>query len=343
MAADPRFYEALGPLTAAELASMIAGDLHGPGDLPVTGIASPARARAGDLFFVTDTRALDAVEISGALILVPEEDAARLAFGQGNGAIVTASPRAALARAASSLVRPRRHEGAKLVSAEAQIDAGAFISPGAVIGPGARIAAGVSIGAGAVIGPGVSIGANTRIGERAVIGYALIGANCDISAGAVLGETGFGLVYENGEMLTLPHVGRVILEDGVTIGANSTIDRGMFEDTWLKRGCRIDNLCHIGHNSTVGENTVMAAFAGISGSVTIGNGVQCGGRVGVADHLTIGDQARLAADSAVMRDVPAGETWAGSPAQPIRQFMREIAWLRRESGRGRGSAGGKGS
>lgn len=341
MAADPRFYEALGPLTAAEIARTIAGDLHGPGDLSVKAIAAPASAGPGDLFFLTDTRSMDALEISGAAILVPDAEAGRRATGRGNAAIVTASPKAALARIATRLVRARQHEGEALISSEAEIASGALIAPGAIIGPGAKIAEDAQIGAGAVIGPGVEIGKGTRVGPRVAISFAIVGSNCDISAGAVIGETGFGLAYENGEMLTLPHVGRVIIEDDVTLGANVTIDRGMFEDTRLKRGCRIDNLSHIAHNTVVGEYAVMAAFAGISGSVTIGAGVQFGGRVGVADHLSIGDQARLAADSAVMRDVPAGETWAGSPAQPIRQFMRETAWLRRESGRGR--SGGKGS
>ena len=184
-----------------------------------------------------------------------------------------------------------------------------------------------------MIGPGVVVGARTRIGAGAVIHFAEIGAACEIAAGAVIGESGFGLAYHEGEIVSLPHVGRVVLEDAVTLGANVTVDRGMFDDTRLKAGCRIDNLCHIGHNVVVGEQAVMAAFAGVSGSVSIGAGAQFGGRVGVADHLTIGAGARLAADAAVMRDVPEGETWAGSPAQPIQRFMRETAWVRREAGR----------
>jgi UDP-3-O-[3-hydroxymyristoyl] glucosamine N-acyltransferase len=148
----------------------------------------------------------------------------------------------------------------------------------------------------------------------------------------VVGEAGFGLAYEAGAIVTLPHLGRVIVEDEVTIGANSTIDRGMLRDTVLGQGSRIDNLCHVAHNVTLGRHVVMAAFAGISGSVDVGAGAQFGGRVGIADHLSIGAGARLAADAAVMRDVPAGETWAGSPAQPLKSFMREVAWLRRQSG-----------
>jgi len=173
------------------------------------------------------------------------------------------------------------------------------------------------------------IGAHTRIGVRASVQCALIGARCEISSGAIVGEAGFGLAYEEGEVFTMPHLGRVVIEDEVTLGANTTIDRGMLTDTHLGKGTRIDNLCHIGHNVDVGAYAVMAAFAGISGSTVIGAGARFGGRVGVADHFKIGEGARLAADAAVMKDVPSGETWAGSPAQPIQSFMRETAWLRR--------------
>ena len=344
MAADPRFYEALGPVSAAEIAEIVAGEVVGQAR-EVHAIAAPAQARPGDLFFLSDPRDADHVRGEGTIVLLSDREAAERLAGRGHTAIVTPGPKVGLAKAAPRLVRPRLHVGDALISPEADIDPEAVLSPGCIVGPGARIASGAQIGAGAVIGPGVGIGANTRIGARAVVSFAIVGAAVEIGAGAVVGETGFGLAYERGEMLTLPHVGRVLIEDEVTLGANVTVDRGMFEDTRLKRGCRIDNLSHIAHNVEVGEYTIMAAFAGISGSVRLGRGVQCGGRTGVADHLTIGDGARLAADSAVMRDVPAGETWAGSPAQPIREFMRETAWLRRESARSRkrGTGGGSGA
>lgn len=335
MAADPRFYEALGPLSAAEIASIVGGDVAGDASREVIGLASPAAAQAGDLFFLVDPRSAGDVGGQGATVLVSDPDVASSLVRQGHSAILTATPRSALVKAASHLVRPRLHGGEDLISPEADIEEGSHLSPGCIVAAHARIAAGARIGAGAVIGPGVEIGAGASIGPRASINFALIGCRAVIGAGAVIGETGFGLVHENGQMLTLPHVGRVVIEDDVTLGANVTVDRGMFDDTRLKTGCRIDNLSHIAHNVVVGEHAVMAAFAGISGSVRIGRGVQCGGRVGIADHLKIGDGARLGADAAVMRDIPAGETWAGSPAQPIREFMRETAWLRRESGRAR--------
>jgi UDP-3-O-[3-hydroxymyristoyl] glucosamine N-acyltransferase len=157
----------------------------------------------------------------------------------------------------------------------------------------------------------------------------LIGDGVRIFSGAVIGEAGFGLAAGKGQATLSPHVGRVIIQNGVTIGANSCIDRGLFDDTVIGEGTHIDNLCHIGHNCRIGSHVVMAAFAGVSGSSEVGDGVQFGGRVGLKDHVHVGAGARIAAGAAVLSDVPAGETWAGYPAKPIRGWMRELAWLSR--------------
>jgi len=327
MAADPRFFERLGPLRAADIAALIGADLIGDGDVSVWDVAAPDSAQAGDLVFLAGKAPPKAPPKHGVAI-VPRADWAS-ALPHCAAVLVHRVPRAGFAQAAARLLSPRFHEGEALIHPEAQIDETARLAPGVMVGPDAVIAAGVRIEAGAVIGPGVVIGADARIGVRASVQCATIGARCEISAGAVVGEAGFGLAYEAGEVFTVPHLGRVIVEDEATLGANATVDRGMLSDTRIGKGARIDNLCHIGHNVDVGEYAVMAAFAGISGSTIIGAGAQFGGRVGVADHLKIGAGARLAADAAVMKDVPPGETWAGSPAQPLKSFMRETAWLRR--------------
>lgn len=333
MSIDTRFYEALGAVTVTDLARTLDADINGDPEIEISMISSPGQARPGDLFFLTETVEPGSLkDAKGSVALVGKQDFADVITSQGITCLVVDNPKACLAKAASILVRPRIHEGNDFIHSSASIAKSARLGPGVVIGQNAAIGEHVHIGPGAIIGPGVVIGDNTRIGPRASIHIALIGNNCEISAGAVLGETGFGLAYEDGELLTLPHVGRVILDDEVTLGANVTIDRGMFDDTRLGRGCRIDNLCHIAHNVQVGPMSLMAAFAGISGSVKIGSGVRFGGRVGIADHLNIGDGASLAADAAVMKDVPPGETWGGSPAQPLQSFMREVAWLRKNSG-----------
>lgn len=339
MGADPRFFERLGPLSASQLAERIGAVVSGDGAVPVADPVEPGASGPDRLCFLV--KAPDgAFDAKGGTVLVPSQ-AATDQVRNAPAVLISDNPKAAFARATSELIGLRRHDGPDLTHSDAQIAPEAHIAPGAMIGAGAVIGARVQIGAGAVIGPGVSIGADTRIGPRAAIQCALIGERCEIYAGAVLGEAGFGLAPDGDALISIPHIGRVVIEDDVTIGANSTVDRGMLGDTRLGRNCRIDNLCHIAHNVQVGPYAVMAAFAGISGSVTVGAGAQFGGRVGVADHLVIGDGARLAADAAVMRGVPAGETWAGSPAQPIQRFMRETAWLRQAAGKRKRDKGGR--
>jgi UDP-3-O-[3-hydroxymyristoyl] glucosamine N-acyltransferase len=128
-----------------------------------------------------------------------------------------------------------------------------------------------------------------------------------------------------------PHYGRVILQDHVTVGANSCIDRGVFDDTIVGERTKIDNLCQIAHNVVLGRSVLVAAFGGISGSVQVGDGAMLGGRVGIADHVKVGEGVSLAASAGLFRDIEAGETWGGTPAKPIRQWMREVAWLQKNA------------
>lgn len=342
MGADSRFFERVGPLSAGELAALCGAELTGDANLAVGDVNTPDRAGAGELFFLSNrigdarrgSEAEAASGSSGACAIVATGEAAAALAGPG-AVLIASDPRAAFGRACAALLRVREHTGSDFIHPSASVHLGARLGPGVMVGPGAEIGEGAQIGPGAVIGPGVVIGPGCRVGARAVVRCALLGARVDILSGAVIGEAGFGLAHDSQGLLSMPHVGRVVIEDEVVIGANSTVDRGMIRDTILHRACKIDNLCHVAHNCDVGEGAVMAAYTGISGSVTIGAGAQFGGRVGVADHLSIGEGARLAADAAVMRDVPAGETWAGSPAQPIKRFMREAAWLRREANRKR--------
>ena len=209
----------------------------------------------------------------------------------------------------------------------ARIASDAVIAPGAVVGAGADIGARTHIGPNAVIGAGVVIGADGRIGAGASVRHALIGDRVKILANAVIGEAGFGATASAEGVIDIPQLGRVIIGHDVTIGACTTVDRGALGDTVLGDQVKVDNLVQIAHNCQIGRGTAMAAHTGISGSVTIGQYVQLAGRAGVADHVTIGDQARIGAASGVMESVPAGETWAGYPAKPIRQWLRETVTL----------------
>jgi UDP-3-O-[3-hydroxymyristoyl] glucosamine N-acyltransferase len=327
-APDPRFYESLGPLTAGALAQA-AGALLRDVDKGSLIEAAAVLADAGEkeISFFADARLAEAAGATRAgACFVREVDAGRLPVACA--ALVTPVPQAAWAICAERLHRPREFEaGAPAVHPSADLEDDVRIAPGAVVGPGAQIGAGTVIGPGAVIGPGVAIGRGARIGAGAVVGFALIGDDVRLYAGTVVGEAGFGVAVGLKGLVDVPQLGRVIIQDHVTVGAGTCIDRGAFDDTVVGENTKIDNLVQIAHNVRIGRNCVIVAHTGISGSVTIGDGVQAGGRVGIADHVTIGAGARLAAAAGVMRDVPPGEDWGGFPARPVKRWLRETAWL----------------
>ena len=211
----------------------------------------------------------------------------------------------------------------------ARLELGVVVDVGARIGPGAEIGHGTIVGPNAVVGGNVRIGRNCAIGAGATILHALVGDRVVIHPGAHIGQDGFGFVPGKLGHLKVPQVGRVIIQDDVEIGASSTVDRGANRDTVIGEGTKIDNLVQIGHNVAIGRHCLVAGQAGISGSCTLGDYVMLGGQVGLADHITIGEGAQLAAKSGVMHDVPPGEQWMGSPAIPVRTFMREVVTLRR--------------
>jgi UDP-3-O-[3-hydroxymyristoyl] glucosamine N-acyltransferase len=234
---------------------------------------------------------------------------------------------------ARALFKPRHQQGQEraALSPSAKIHPGAELGAGVVVGAGAAIGEGTVICPNAVIGPGVQIGRNGFIGAGASLHCALVGDHVTLLAGARIGEAGFGVTPGPSGLEDAPHFGRVILQDHVTIGANTCIDRGVFADTIVGERTKIDNLCQIAHNVVLGRSVIMAAFGGISGSVRIGDGSMLGGQVGIADHVKVGAGVRLAGAAGVLRDVPDGETWGGTPAKPIRQWMREVAWLAKQA------------
>ncbi|HEX2800783.1 MAG TPA: UDP-3-O-(3-hydroxymyristoyl)glucosamine N-acyltransferase [Phenylobacterium sp.] len=334
---DPRFFEDLGPIELGELAVLSGArlmDLSAAARL-IRSVSILAGAPADSITFASDSGYLDLVRATtAAACFLSDRDTA--AAPEGCSVLVTSTPQAAYAMAAGRLHSPRMATGEAGVSALAQLETGVVLGPGVVIGAGAQIGRGTRIGANSVIGPGVALGRDCEISANVTIGFALIGDRVRILAGAAIGEPGFGATLGAAGLIDIPQLGRVIIQDGVSIGANSCVDRGAFNDTVIGANTKIDNQVQIAHNVRVGRNCVMAAHTGISGSVTIGDGVQFGGRAGVTDHVTIGDGARVGAASGVMKDVPAGETWVGMPARPVRRWMREAAWLARMAGRKEG-------
>ncbi len=326
---DPRFYQSLGPVTVRALAP--SADIGGDADREITGAAPADTAGPGDLCYYEGKKGAALATSPGACIIPPA--LAHLAPNAG-ALILVDRPRTFFARAVPALIRPRGFDpNASAIDPTAILEDGVRIGIGVVIGAGVEIGAGTEIGPNTVIAPGVTIGRRGKIGARVSIAFALIGDDVTILAGAVIGEQGFGVAGDASGPVDVPHLGRVVIQDRVTIGANTCIDRGVFDDTVIGEGTKIDNLCHIAHNCIVGRGALIAAFAGVSGSTTIGDGVTMGGRVGVADHRKIGAGATLAGAAAVFQDVPPGEVWSGYPAKPLRKWLRESAWLsRRASG-----------
>lgn len=336
---DPRFFQDLGPVGLAELAGLAGAELADPATAAaqVSRVAILSRAGADSVTFVNDKRyAAELATSRAAACFVPQSLVE--AVPKGCAALVIRNPHAGYAFAANRLHRPRVHAGAAAISPEAAFEEGVVLGPGVVVGQGAHIGAGTTVGPNTVIGPGVAIGRDCVIGSNASIGFALIGDRVRILSNAVIGEHGFGATAGPKGLIDIPQLGRVILQDGVTIGANSTVDRGAYDDTVMGENTKIDNLVMIAHNVKVGRNCVMAAHTGISGSVTIGDGVAFGGRAGVADHFTIGDGAQIGAAAGVLRNVPAGETWGGFPAKPVRDWLREVAWVSKSAAKRRDGA-----
>ncbi|HSV02144.1 MAG TPA: UDP-3-O-(3-hydroxymyristoyl)glucosamine N-acyltransferase [Phenylobacterium sp.] len=335
---DPRFFEELGPIGLGELAQLAGAELAQPGAARrmIRGVSILSHAGDDTVTFLTDRKHAEHLPASAAgACFVQARDADTLPKGWIG--LVSRTPQGAYAVAAGRLHRARTIPPGPAIADSAELEEEVLLGPGVVIGPGARIGRGTQIGPNSVVGPGVAIGRHCAISANVTLSCALVGDRVTILAGASIGEAGFGATVGPQGLMDIPQLGRVIIQDNVTVGANSCIDRGAFDDTVIGENTKIDNLVQIGHNCRIGRNIVMAAHTGISGSVEVGDGVQMGGRVGIADHVTIGAGARLAAAAGVMGDVPAGETWAGFPARPIRRWLKEAAWVGRMAARKGGS------
>lgn len=326
MPVDQRFFTHKGSQSLRALLGICGIDYAGDADPLIESIASAEKARAGEICFSEgDAGHAAKVNPEAAACFVTEKNAAGLP--DSVIPVSVSHPRFAHKLAGEALfeLKPWMIEG------EApSIHETASVAPTAAIGSGAAIGEGAVIAPGAVIGPGVQIGARTKIGPNASVRCALIGNDVTILSGVSIGEAGFGVTGGPEGAEDVPQWGRVIIQDHVSIGANSCVDRGAFDDTIIGERTKIDNLVQIAHNVVIGRNVMMASFTGISGTSMVEDGVVMGGRVGIADHVHIGAGAKLAASSGIFRDIPAGETWGGVPAKPLRQYLREIAWIQKQ-------------
>jgi UDP-3-O-[3-hydroxymyristoyl] glucosamine N-acyltransferase len=332
-------------LTVGEIAALTHAKLRDgdPADRRIGNIAPLDSAGPSDISFLDNSKYLDAFANTraGACLIAP-----RFAASAPGGPALLETPHpypafvAVTRKLFSEMLRPSslfatkgRAAGAE-VNPTARLEAGVTVDPLAVVGPRAKIGAGTVIGARTVIGPDVCIGRDCAIGPGTTVMHALIGDRVIIHPGVRIGQDGFGYLRSSQGHQKIPQTRRVIIQDDVEIGANTTIDRGAIRDTVIGEGTKIDNLVQIGHNCSIGCHCLIVSQVGISGSVTIGDFAVLTGQVGIADHLTIGAGAILGGRAGVMSNVPAGARWAGTPAEPAIDWKRGVVLLRRLMRRG---------
>lgn len=331
--------------TLLELAALVSATIEWPehcdptqlGSTVVRGLEMVDRATDSDLTFVGHAKYVRHLETSRALAAVvssdiPLTDAARtrviLRVKSADHAMMAILERFAPPAdlPAIGIDPSARVSSSASIDPTARIGPGVFVGAHASIGPRTCLFAGVSIYEQATIGADCVLHTHVSVRERCVVGNRVI-----LAAGVALGTDGFGYrpSADGRGIAKIPHIGHVVVEDDVEIGANSCVDRGKFGATRIGAGSKIDNLCQIGHNVEIGRCVVMSGLTGVAGSTKIGDGCRIGGGCGIADHLVIGRGVNLAARSGVMSDIPDGATWGGFPAQELRNALREIALIRK--------------
>ncbi len=331
-------------MTAGKLAALLKGELLGTADVKITGISAIDQSRPGDLTFIRSPKFAQMWDRSKAsvAILVREVGLPR-SVAEGRAIIVVDDADVAQLAILSVLAPPADAptpgvDSSAKVDPTASIDPTAHVGPMCVIGPRAKVGARANLVSGVHIGAEVSIGQDTSVGPgSSILDRCVVGNNCQIAGCVVIGAEGFGYTMQahpsgRGKYLVhIPHIGNVTIGDHVDIGANTCIDRAKFGSTSIGSGTKIDNLVQIGHNCRIGRSCIICGQVGLSGSVTLGDGVQLAGRVGVTDNIHIGAMARVGASAGVMNDIPSGQTWLGAPAMPVKEAARNMALFRRLS------------
>ena len=317
-------------ISIGELAKRIEGKVSGNPDRLVSGVAPFGEATEQDITLAAETTLLKNLEKTNAgCIIVPDG-----CEGDAGDLILCPNPRVAFAKAIAvfhPLPEPEMSISRQAVlgrdvtyGTAVQVDPFVSIGDRVKLGNRVRIHPHVFIGDEVTIGDDVVVYPNVTILERCSIGNRVI-----IHSGTVIGSDGFGFAPDGDKYQKVPHLGTVVVEDDVEIGANNTIDRATFGKTWIRRGVKTDNLIQIAHNVEIGEDTVIAAQTGIAGSATIGRHVVMAGQVGVSGHLTVGENVIIGPQAGIAKPVTAGETVMGSPAVPFRQFARQGSYLAR--------------
>jgi UDP-3-O-[3-hydroxymyristoyl] glucosamine N-acyltransferase len=345
---EPFFPRRSQGLTVREIADLAEGAPEPSTDMDrrITGIAALDLAGPRDLSFLDNPKYADQLAATQAGACLTSRRFAGQAPA-GLAVLVAAEPYRAFVTVArmlfpdalrpSSLFAGETVAAGAFVHASARLESGVVVDPTAVVGPRAEIGSGSVIGPGAVLGPDVRVGRHCSIGAGATLTHALVGDHVIVHAGCRIGQDGFGYLAGAHGPQKVPQVGRVIIQDDVEIGANTTIDRGASRDTVIGEGTKIDNQVQVGHNVVIGRRCILVAQTGLSGSTTLGDHVMLGARVGTNNHVTIGEGAQIAAISIVNDDVPPGARWGGTPAKPVKLWFREMKMLE-QMAKGRSSA-----
>ncbi|APB33554.1 UDP-3-O-[3-hydroxymyristoyl] glucosamine N-acyltransferase [Gloeomargarita lithophora Alchichica-D10] len=319
-----------------DLLAHLPSGAHGGGDPTLTGIASLTEAQAGELTFVEHVRFLPQLQTTQATAVILPLDTALQSAAQARGLawVALPDPRLGFALALNYFYQP-----AELPPG---IHPTAVIDPTATVGEAVRVGARAVVQAGTVLENGVQVGAGVVVGDQVTVGYnsilyanctiyerTEIGANCIIHSGAVVGSDGFGFVPTPDGWVKMPQSGRVVLEAGVEIGANTCIDRPAVGETRIGQGSKLDNLIHIGHGCRLGAHCALAAQVGLAGGVVLEDWVILGGQVGAANQLRVGSRAQVAAKSGLHQDVPSGAVMAGYPAIPLSLWRKVVAVVQR--------------
>lgn len=333
---DANFFDKRGSVTLAQAAEICGARLAdaAQGEIAVSDINTMGNAGAGEICFFYDRKKKDAAADIKATACVTTEDLASL-IPAGVAVLVSADPKVSFLKLNKAMYAEKKTQAAiaktAVIHPTAKIGKDCSIADYVVIGENVVIGDDTVIEPFAVINQSCQIGNNCRIGAQAHISYTLMGNNCYIYNGARLGQDGFGFQTIGGVHHRIPQLGRVIIGNDVEVGSCSCIDRGAMDDTVIGDGCRIDNLVQIAHNDKLGRGCVVVSMTGIAGSCNFGDYVVCGGQTGFADHLNVGSGAQIAAQSGVMRDIEPGSVVMGTPAVPFKDFMRQVAFLQKNS------------
>ena len=329
---DRSFYRNNGPFSLAEIARICEARIsdNDKSGLEVNDIATMENARKGDVCFFYDKKAKEEAAKIKATACVTTEELAQFVAPE-TAVLICGNPKLAFLKLNSLFYEIPLPEAQIATSARidksAQLGMNCFVGENAVIGKNVKIGNNCIIEANAIIEDNCEIGQGSRIGAGAHIAFCRMGENCHIFSGARIGQDGFGFMMIGGQHKRIPQLGLVIIGNDVEIGANSCVDRGALDDTVIGDGCRIDNLVQVAHNVRLGKGCILVSQVGIAGSTVLGDYVVCGGQVGLADHVHIGSGAQIAAQSGVMGNVEPGAVVMGYPVVPIKQFMRQTAFL----------------